>query len=95
MYIEKLVKVNCFWPHAIPTARKLFERYGYSRVQDGHPDNTDPYHFNTPSNLTGVVPGVGAVALGGVVADSLRPKPEPSKPAEPQASPSESETPAE
>ena len=96
MYInKKLAAVNGFRPHAIPTARKLFERYGYSRVQDGHPDNTDPYHFNTPSNLTGVVPGVGAVALGGVVADSLRPKPETSKPAEPQTSSSETETPAE
>lgn len=94
MYInKKLAAVNGFRPHAIPTARKLFERYGYSRVQDGHPDNTDPYHFKTPSNLTGVVPGVGAVALGGVVADSLRPKAGP--PAEPQSSPSESESPAD
>lgn len=77
MYInKKLAAVNGFRPHAIPTARKLFERYGYSRVSDGHPDNTDPYHFNTPSNLIGVVPGAGAVALGGAVAESLRPKAE-------------------
>lgn len=95
MYInKKLAAVNGFRPHAIPTARKLFERYGYSRVSDGHPDNTDPYHFNTPSNLTGVVPGVGAVTLGGAVAESLRPKAEP--PAEQQTdTSSDTETPAE
>lgn len=95
MYInKKLAAVNGFRPHAIPTARKLFERYGYSRVSEGHPDNTDPYHFNTPSNLTGVVPGVGAVALGGAVAESLRPKAE--SPAEQQTETSpENETPAE
>ena len=68
---DKLSSLNAFQPRAIPSARKLFERYGYSRVADGHPDNTDPYHFGTPSNPQGVVPGVGAVSLGASVADTL------------------------
>lgn len=86
---DELSALNAFQPRAILTARKLFERYGYSRVTDGHPDNTDPYHFSTPSNVQGVVPGVGAVSLGASVADTLllssqpepqldpRPEPEP------------------
>ena len=68
---DKLSALNAFQPRAIPSARKLFERYGYSRVVDGHPDNTDPYHFGTPSNPQGIVPGVGSVSLGASVADSL------------------------
>ena len=42
--------LNRFQDVSIPKTRVLFERYGY-KVPAGHPDNTDPNHFNTPSNL--------------------------------------------
>ena len=71
IHIPECCKSVAFVPRAIPTARKLFERYGYSRVADGHPDNTDPYHFGTPSNPQGIVPNVGSVAIGASVAESL------------------------
>ncbi len=51
--VRKKDMVNNFKEVPIPSARKLFERYGYSLTRDGHPDNTDPYHFSEPSNLVG------------------------------------------
>ena len=51
--VRKQDMVNNFKEVPIPSARKLFERYGYSLTKDGHPDNTDPYHFSEPSNLVG------------------------------------------
>lgn len=42
--------LNKFQEVSIPKAKVLFERYGYKAPQ-GHPDNTDPNHFKTPSNL--------------------------------------------
>lgn len=84
---KKLGALNAFQPRAIPTARKLFERYGYSRVTDGHPDNTDPYHFGTPSNPQGVVPNVGSVSLGASVADSLLSSSQSEPQSEPQPEP--------
>ena len=42
--------LNKFQEVSIPKARVLFERFGY-KAPIGHPDNTDPNHFNTPSNL--------------------------------------------
>lgn len=66
MYFKKLADIQRFRPSYIATARRLFERYGFSlnRV-DQHPDNTDPHHFKVPSNLAGVVPNLGSVEIGG------------------------------
>lgn len=50
IYNPKQKDNNRFVAVSIPSSRKLFERYGYSTVQ-GHPDNTDPYKFSTPSNV--------------------------------------------
>ena len=63
---KKLADIQRFRPSYIATARKLFERYGFSlnRV-DQHPDNTDPHHFKVPTNLAGVVPNLGSVEIGG------------------------------
>lgn len=66
IYNEKLYKLNRFEPKKLPSARQLFQKYGPSmmRQQSGHPDNTDPYHFSTPGNISGVIPNSGGIALG-------------------------------
>lgn len=71
MYFKKLADIQRFRPSYIATARRLFERYGFSlnRV-DQHPDNTDPHHFKVPSNLAGVVPNLGSVEIGGNLLES-------------------------
>ena len=71
IYNEKLYRLQAFQPKKIPTARSLFSKYGAAlyRQPSGHPDNTDPYHFNIPGNLSGVVPNVGSVAVGQTLVD--------------------------
>lgn len=59
--------LNRFQAVSIPSARKLFERFGF-HLQPGHPDNTDPDHFGEVCNPVGVdsqaaMSAVGRVAL--------------------------------
>lgn len=69
-----------FKPISLPTARKLFERYGYSLATDGHPDNTDPYKFKEPAFRSGVFPKdvvSGAMVKGISAAFADEPKDDP------------------
>lgn len=90
--VDKNDQVNAFKAVPLPSARKLFERYGFSLAKGGHPDNTDPYNFNAPSNLVGSteleqMSRVGAAAVSAARAQQVvenRPEdlPSPDKPAE-------------
>lgn len=58
--------LNRFQAVSIPSARKLFERFGLRPVQ-GHPDNTDPEHFGEVSNPVGVDSQAAMSAVGRAV----------------------------
>lgn len=55
--------LNRFQAVSIPSAHKLFERFGFRPVQ-GHPDNTDPDHFNEVLNPVGVDSQAAMSAVG-------------------------------
>lgn len=55
--------LNRFQAVSIPSARKLFERFGF-QLQQGHPDNTDPDHFGEVSNPVGVDSQAAMSAVG-------------------------------
>lgn len=50
MFVHPELQLKKLSGDVIPSGRQLFERYGLSSPK-GHPDNTDPYHFGSPSNL--------------------------------------------
>lgn len=58
--------LNRFQAVSIPSARKLFERFGF-QLQQGHPDNTDPDHFNEVLNPVGVDSQAAMSAVGRAV----------------------------
>lgn len=68
IYIEKLHKLQAFQNVRIPSSRELFARFGFSLASTGHPDNTDPNHWQTPGNLQGRI-GLDDIADGGRIAD--------------------------
>lgn len=55
--------LNRFQAVSIPSARKLFERFGF-QFQQGHPDNTDPDHFGEVCNPVGVDSQAAMSAVG-------------------------------
>lgn len=55
-YNPKQKSNNRFRAVSLPSTKKLFDMYGYSRSAVGHPDNTDPYKFSSPSNPQGMIP---------------------------------------
>lgn len=72
IYNEKTYALNRFKAYMIPSARALWQKYGPSLVTHrptGHPDNTDPNHFNMPANPSGVIPNTGGLALGSRAVD--------------------------
>ena len=72
IYNEKLYALNRFKAYMIPSARALWQKYGPSLVTHrsvGHPDNTDPNHFNMPANPAGMIPNTGGLALGSRAVD--------------------------
>ena len=50
---------NNFEYVSIPTARKLFERLGYSQAE-AHPDGVDKDNFGIPENVVGEYPDIVA-----------------------------------
>ena len=71
IYNEKMYSLNRFKVHKIPSARSLWQKYGPSLIaqRSGHPDNTDPNHFNMPANPAGMIPNTGGLALGSRAVD--------------------------
>lgn len=53
MLVNKKYQINNFKFYALPSARKLFERYGFSLAKVSHPDGTDPDAFSAPVNVRG------------------------------------------
>lgn len=51
MFVHPDLHLNKLEETLVPSGRDLFERYGWSAPQ-GHPDNTDPKHFNIPVNAS-------------------------------------------
>lgn len=47
---------------SIPTARKLFERLGYSQAE-AHPDGVDKDNFGIPTNVVGEYPDIVAAKV--------------------------------
>lgn len=56
IYNPKKVDNRRFKAVSLPSCKKLFERFGYSLGEKGHPDNTDPYKFTDPKFKSGVFP---------------------------------------
>lgn len=54
IYNPKMKDNRRFKAVELSSARKLFERYGYSLADDGHPDGTNPFEFKEPSFKNGV-----------------------------------------
>lgn len=50
MIVIKELQLNRFEAVKIPSARKLFEKFGF-KDSSGHPDNTDAFKFSTPKNI--------------------------------------------
>lgn len=67
----KLRRLNAFKNYRLPSVRSLFERYGFSLAQAGHPDNTDPYHFKTPVNPSESLGTITQCAHGASVVAAL------------------------
>lgn len=53
---------NNFEYVSIPTARKLFERLGYSQ-SESHPDGVDKDNFGIPENVVGEYPDIVAAKV--------------------------------
>lgn len=49
MIVIPELQLNRFQAVKIPSARKLYEKFGF-KESAGHPDNLDPYKFSTPKN---------------------------------------------
>lgn len=90
----ELHKLVGFRRAKLASVRQLFNRYGFSLAKVGHPDNTDPMRFTSPSNPSDSLGTISGLVRGQRLANSLRPaqapeveKPapdEPDKPDEPE-----------